>query len=191
MVYNRTKRALEKAAAIIGVVVSMVVLVYVCVTLAKDVAKGVQQLTTFSSIDQNLIYSIVGSVIDFIIYLTLAVLCITVIKTPVHEDGEVSNRKGVRIAIIIFAALAGNTVVFGLMIAVMCLKDFPTGNYVKPVEQADSNVKDLHINNEQGEELELSIEEQIAQLKKFKEMGVLDDETFKQALKKIILKALS
>ena len=191
MNYNKTKRALEKAAAIIGVVVSIIILAYVCVTLAKDVAKGVQQLTTFNSIDQKLIYSIVGSVIDFIIYITLAVLCITVIKSPVHEDGEVSKRIGVRIAIIIFAALSGNAVVLGLMIAVICLKDFPTGNYFKPAKQADLNVKDVHVNNEQDEELELSVDEQIAQLKKFKEMGILDDETFKQALKKIILKALS
>ena len=133
----------------------------------------------------------VYSVIDFIIYLTLAVLCITVIKSPVHEDGEVSKRKGVRIAIVVFAAMAGNYVVFGLMIAVLCLKDFPNGKYVQPVKQNIANEKDLHVKNEQVAEFKISVDEQIAQLKKFKEMGILDDETFKQALKTIILKALN
>ncbi len=119
-----------------------------------------------------------------------------------NPDGTLKKRDGQRIALIVFSFITGQLITFGLEIAVLCLKDF---NDVAPVGQTQPSVttprQTAQVNVQvaapvtpvvaQTQEVNVkasnqSIDGKIAELKHFKELGILDEESYNKAIKKII-----
>ncbi|MBQ7466964.1 MAG: hypothetical protein IJS74_02700 [Clostridia bacterium] len=138
MEYNKTKRGLEKAAGIVGVVASsililtFIILLIYCITQSGtyeyeyydhfgDVHTYVEyinpQIATFIGL-----YCFI-CIFNIALNILALIFSAKVIKTPVQADGTITQRNGSRISMLVFNILTGKLVSAGLMIAVLCLKD--------------------------------------------------------------------
>ena len=177
MVYNKTKRGLEKAAGIVGVVVSALEILVLLIAMIDLAAMSAYEAAYYG-------YTLYGpSALVLILPIGFAlaslILSALVIKTPVQPDGIVKQRNGLRICMLVFLLLDGQWVAAGLMIAVLCLKD------VKPAVQNNQKVANVSV-PVTGAEMPRTIDEKVAELKHLKELGVLDDDTYKKAINKIL-----
>lgn len=138
MEYNKTKRGLEKAAGIIGIVFSaMGILGYFIMFVVGCLSAKITS-TVLVAFDEwgDGIYettSVVNSASIALIVLGLLlvafciisiVFCAKVIKNPVRENGEVINTQKTRICVVVFSFISGNLISAGMEIAVLCLKDY-------------------------------------------------------------------
>ena len=132
MEYNKTKRGLEKAAGILTIVVSAIeilfLLIYMIVILTTKEVSSVAY--NYSTHTWEYVYITVFNVAGLLLIFPIAFSIVTLIfgakliKSPVNPDGSVSNRTGLRITTLVFAILNGQWITTGLLIAVLCLKDF-------------------------------------------------------------------
>ena len=193
MVYNKTKAGLEKGATILGIVISSITLVHSFVYFLLSCISIVGMVFNFIFIPMWLV--------SFAFSITTLVLNCTLVKSPVLPDGTVIQRNGTRIALIIFSFLTGQLITMGLEIAVLCLKDF---HDVTPVEQtqpsvvAQSQTVQSNVNVaapvaqsavapvQNTPASNQSVEGKIAELKHLKELGILDDASYNNAIKRII-----
>ena len=209
MVYNKTKRNLEKAAGIVGVVFSSItVFVYaIAAVMAIIWAWNFNSITVFvgyngsypiyETIDYTAMYIglFFACLIMFAFSLVTLILSAKVIKTPVEEDGTIKNRKGLRICCLVFSILSGFLVSAGLMIAVLCLKDVPgqkaqnTQNNqasvkVSPVQKvAEPRVIQPVVNNAQKEQ---EFVKRLNELKDLNSLEIFDEATLKKCINKLI-----
>ena len=167
MEYNKIKRGLEKAAGIVGVVLSSLQCLDACESLISALY--------LNSAD---VYFIVSHACFIAITILSIVFCAKVISTPLKKDGTVVARNPIRICVIVFSFLSGVIVSAGLMISVLCLKDF-----VEPEEDDEESKQKDKENNDTNEK---AVESKILELKKLKELEVIDEETYKKALQKLI-----
>ena len=167
MVYNKTKRGLEMAAGIVGIVYSAIAFIGAIYYLVL----------------QFIVYNITGFALGlFSIVMALFTVCSLIfsaklIKSPFVKDDIVKNTTTIRVIAMIFAGLTGNIVTLGLMIVVVCLKDF--------VEKS-SKVKQKTIVVQQEIKRPDTIDSKVAEIKRFKELGIIDDEQYAKAIKKIV-----
>lgn len=215
MVYNKTKAGLEKGATITGIVVSAIQLVGAFVMFVLGCAYIGYDTYYFDGYGYTYVNLYTWAVPVLVVGILLLVLCtITLVfncilvKSPVNPDGTIKNRQGLRITLVVFSFLVGQWITFGLEIAVLCLKDFVDENAtaVAPVAQpasaqpapvaaqpapvakktvaqpavqpvAQTTTKDV---------ASMSVEEKIAELKHFKELGIIDETAYNKAIGKII-----
>ena len=174
MVYNKTKRGLEKAAGIVGVVVSsietLIFLYYAALTTSIMAYYGGVPIAYAWLLSEYLLF-FAFSLISLIFYAS-------VIKSPVQADGTIKQRKGRRICVVVFSFLSAQWVTMGLMIAVLCLKDLQTA-VAEPSQSPQTHVSTPI-------QVPQTLDVKIAELKHLKELGVLDDETYKKAVNKIL-----
>jgi len=188
MEYNKTKRGLEKAAGIIGIIsslIGMLLALYVFVKSCMDLAKYKQiyyQIANSATIYRSLtvnyplyICLIIFSSLYICSSLGLLIFSSCIIDSPIKENGEIINTTKLRITFLIFAILTMNFISVGLIIAVLCLKDFET-------PRLNSNSDELSVVAMQPN----SIESKVAELKHLKELGVIEDEAYNKAIDKII-----
>ena len=166
MTYNKTKRGLEKAAGIVGTIVSSISLVIFAIYLIMLVTMPSRLPIPYG----------VGSsyTISCLILITIDVLSLIfsakVIKSPVQEDGSIEPRTSKRVCMLVFNILSGQIVSSGLMIAVLCLKDEASAKKSSSTKIQQTN----------------SIDGKLAELKHLKELGVIDEETYKKSVQKLI-----
>ena len=168
MTYNKTKRGLEKAAGIVGTIVSSISLVvYALFAFTFMMADPYNRPVPYSEPKETYV----------ILFVTLTVISILslifsakVIKSPVQEDGSIEPRTSKRVCMLVFNILSGQIVSSGLMIAVLCLKDEASAKKSNPTKIQQTN----------------SIDGKLAELKHLKELGVIDEETYKKSVQKLI-----
>ncbi len=191
MVYNKTKRGLEKAAGIVGVITSALEIVggLACVILGILYYAGTFNETLFDYVNGS--YEVVGYAIYVYLgtpYLVLGLLllamsivtlvcCAKIIKTPLLASGTVKPRNGIRITALVFTILNGSWVTAGLLIAVLCLKDFVD-------EQATEETCATMANNDAKAENDFYTK--IKEVKHLKELGIIDETIFKKSINKIV-----
>ena len=181
MVYNQTKRKLEKCAGVIGTVLSsltLFTLVYymimlILATSSVSAANSVISMASALGSIGALLLSLVGWVaLVLIIPIGLVVVnlvySIIAIKNPVLPNGMIKNRDGARMVLIIFSLLTGNVLILGLMIAVYCMRDVVRDNNVQQT-QPQAN----------------SLDAKIAELKKLKEAGAISEEQYIMAINRL------
>ena len=157
MVYNKTKRGLELAAGIVGIVgsaISIVCFIYYfgwCVYVMTTTA-------------------ILLMILLFAVEVCSLIFSSLIIKSP-FKNGIVKKTTGIRVCAMVFAGLTGNLITLGLMIAVVCLKD---------LVDEPAKVTTATVNNS------TTIDSKIAELKRFKELGIIDDAQYEKAITKII-----
>lgn len=163
MKYNKTKRGLEIAGGIVGVVGSSCEIIY-CLYMLIYINNISYIFTKESYI------ALMSLGIILILFGAISIYSFTrLIKSPITESGKIIERKPDRICCIVISILTGQIVATGLIIAVLCLKDFN--------EEQNSSKTNMNINN--------SIDSKIASLKNLKGSGVLDEESYKKAIEKI------
>lgn len=187
MEYNKIKRGLEKSAGIVGVTVSSIEIFTVFIIMLWCLSVNP------NNANMAPIPSIVGTT-AFVLLIPMGIMIANlvfnamVIKSPVRADGTVKQRIGIRICILIFSFLDGQWVTLGLIIAVICLKDFAqktgteTANYVTKSTVYDAK-KVFELKSEMQIEKEALIE-----LKNWKDSGLLTEEEEYNAKRKQILK---
>jgi len=174
MVYNKTKRGLEMASGIVGVVVSSILsLVFLYYLIVTIIFIGYYPWIAGYLIAEIIVYTLLSafSVLSLIFYAS-------VIKSPVQADGTIKQRKGRRICVVVFSVLTLQWVTAGLMIAVLCLKDSQLANPA----QSQSAQAQIHMQTQAPQTLDAKV----AELKHLKELGVLDEESYKKAINKLI-----
>ena len=189
MEYNKTKRGLEKAAGIVGTVVSSLMLfTYIILFIYFLTQSGVQAShTTYDGYTYEEFFNpeigpyvaqYCTSLIFLIIICMISLIFSSkVIKSPVQADGSVQSRTGKRVCMLIFNLLSGQIVSCGLIIAVLCLRDFPKP---KPQPQA------IYQPQPQVQPVKSTIDSKLIELKHMKELGIIDEEVYKNAVQKII-----
>lgn len=166
MQYNKTKRGLEKAAAILGIIVSAmdIIAFFILFILGLIYSTSMDYLTYMYAST-----FIATGIIGIAAAIPTLIISIMLVKSPIDENGNLKNRNGIRIGLLVLSILSGSLVVAGLLIAVLCLKDFVG----KPQTQSTQNNQIK------------TVEEKLAQIKNLKELGVIDDETYKKAVQKV------
>ncbi len=212
MNYNKSKRSLEKASGILGIISSSFTVFYAVaiVFIGFLLNFNTSQLTETTYSDTyyaDTYYSATSNFENFIgiLYILLGICILIfaicgiifsskVIPSPLQKDGTLKNRKGVRITMLIFMILTGNWISAGLMIAVLCSKDFMPSKEpaVTPKEKPTEPLISKHIldNNKTEKRIENKDDyiHNIEELKRLKKDGIIDEETYKRALEKIITK---
>lgn len=184
MVYNRTKRALELTAGIFGVVVACGTLItglYLFITFIF-----VAIALTAAGLYASVIIAIIFTFLWFVVSICAIIFNAMIIKSPVRPEGVLRTTK-IRVMVIIFSVLSLNFVTFGLEIAVMCLKDFEEPSR----ENKMSNIyvqMPAQTQETAAQPKRSSLEENVAELKHLKELGVIDEEAYNKAVTKLIEK---
>ncbi len=170
MQYNKTKRGIEKTAGILGVVAySFSIIVYIAL-----ISLG----CSFSNSDNIIIaeqgYSFIMLGIFYLpISIAALILSTFLIKSPIDEHGILKNRNGLRIALLVLSILATSWVMTGLLIAVLCLKDFVEQTQIQNAQNVQAKTPN-------------TVEEKLAQIKNLKDLGVIDEATYKKAVQKVV-----
>lgn len=200
MVYNKTKRGLEKASSIVGVVLSVFEIIgslYMFIIGVIGVSGGFDTYYSYEGITDVVESSYVGlaeyyvaPLVLGIIFIALSILelvfCAKVISNPVKADGSLKNRTATRVCMLVFTILMGNWVAAGLMIAVLCLKD-----YVEETTEIQENSCSCKTQNGfEGTKPDCSAAKEFAhnllELKHLHKIAVLDDASFKKAVQKVV-----
>ena len=140
MEYNKTKRGLEKASGIIGIVLAAflilmsLVLIINAITYfagAHDyreyytIGSGYSRERIYYTVDNRtsgVPYLIVG-LYYLIISILMLVFCIKLVKSPYNQNGELRKLQGARIWLLVLSIISGDLIMLGLMIAVLCMKE--------------------------------------------------------------------
>ena len=211
MTYNKTKRTLEKVSGITGIVISalnifgfialIVVGAYYSYGLYDEYyyINGVQYYTSYVSFGYSLI---VISSLMIAFSISVIIFGALILKSPINQDGTLKNRKGIRICMLVFTIISGNWISAGFMIAVLCCKDYvdengQVVNYENMPSQVSnyspnkvnipiSNVNCFTNNANFSQKDAYEFYSNLIELKHFKEIGVIDEETFKNAVQKVV-----
>ena len=211
MIYNKTKRGLEKAAGIVGLVVSILQIISCVVVIIVGIfgscgefnyvrtiySGGVEVGREHVNLCTEYTIQLICGVISLALVIATLIYCAKIILTPVKDDGTLINRTGTRICAIEFTILTGNWVSAGLLIAVVCLKDYVgfDGTTISPeLNNVDQNLMQPNLNNADpiqsyaGEEQNKVKEftKNLLELKHLNKIGVIEDANFKKAVQKIV-----
>ena len=194
MEFNITKRKLEKGTAIYSTIAFSLLLV---ASIVVYILCNTTNVSIYDSSDGSYFYgSIVNtplgaayfsiSIIEFFVSIVCLILSAKLIKSPLQADGTIKTRTKIRVTLLIFSIFSGNIVTLGLIIAVLCLEDFknPQTQKAKPT---DVKVQTKPVKaTKRTTHSSTPNEEKLAELKRLKELGLIDEENYKQAVSKII-----
>ena len=211
MTFNKTKRTLEKTSSIIGIVLSSIaILGYIALLVIGIYFTDVffDDFYYVEDVPYRVSYAYIGR-----LYITLSVFMIAfsilvivfssiLLKSPINADGTLKNRKKYRICMLIFTILSGNWISSGFMIAVLCCNDYvvengQSVNYEKAPLQASnystdkvniltSNVNTFTSDIKFSQKDAYEFYSNLVELKHLKEIGVIEEEVFKNAVEKVV-----
>ena len=195
MEFNKVKRILEKSMAIFSVVFYAI-----CIFISLElISSSIYYLTQVTYLGRNYnsetfnyeymygynyrkgyTYLIIG-----LLLLTFSSICLIIsanlIKSPLKNGETVVDYTRLRITLLVFSFLTCNIVTAGLIIAVLCLKDFSI------IKQSTQNCKiENSPQNQISNNKFTSIDEKITQIKELLNLGIIDNETYKKAVAKLI-----
>ncbi len=208
MEYNKSKNTVDKVGGIFGIVSASlyIILSLVFIIVAINYFAGnfdeVYSVPRYDYFGNFMYYeyyyddySSVGNpfMIFGVFFLALAVLMmiysIKLVKSPFLPNGELKNKKAIRIWMLVLSILSGELVVIGLMIAALCMKDYKepviqTSNgfipqYNKPV----NTVNTVQVSDQQKF---YDFYNKIQEIKKLRSLEIIDDVAVSKALTKIV-----
>ncbi len=207
MEYNKTKKNIEKAAGILGIIsASMYMLLAVVLIIVAFMYFG--GAFNFRDYTYDYYYNRVYYTVDmsehgtpFIIIglpllamsILMLIFSIKLVKSPYLPNGELRNKKAARIWVLVLSILMGDFVVIGLTIAVLCLKDFKDPNVQTQMNNVTPNAGYQFANNSsisnptaQNANNLYEIYNKIQEVKKLKSLDIIDDVAYKKAVTKIV-----
>ena len=206
MEYNKTKRGLELGAAWTALIFCIIDLLFGTTVLIKNF-HYIEELKSLYGSDYyiNVGISATGYMIGMIIGIALFVIELWFACKLIEESNSIRadfincleipgyNRKRIRVAFIVFSSIlafilligqiqssstAGGIIAFLIFATVIVLESIAMGMKDVIVEKQVKHNDAITTN--------LSIEQKIAELKHLKELGVIDEEQYKNAVEKII-----
>ena len=151
MEYNKSKKVLEKIAGILGIISASIYMIAAIVLVINAFAAfgGAYDYEYYDYYYGMWMYedrSYLG--IPFMVIgiplLAMAILMlifsIQIVKSPYLPNGELRKKQPARIWVLVLSILMGDLVVMGLMIAVLCLKDFKEANAQQQDVSAQNNM---------------------------------------------------
>lgn len=212
MKFNKTKRGLELGAVITALVYCIIDLVVEILNFVNLIST-INYLQTIAPDDyyfymqSTFISNIIGIILGIALVVGEIIFACKLLKNPINSfnnftyneinfQNELKKRKRVRISFIVFSSIlafimlincfqtseianSSSTKVIGLLI-------FAT---IIVLESIAMSMKDFHQDNETAKELAVSnstIEAKIVELKHLRELGVIDEEQYKNAVEKNI-----
>ena len=197
MEYNKTKRTLEKIAGILGIISAALFLILTLVLIVMafmyffgafdytyivdyDFSTGQPIFNTTSNSIVGIPVLLAGLVLATISILLL-VFSVKLTKSPFLPNGEMRKMQGIRIWVLVLAILTGDLIVIGLMIAVLCLKDFKELTANQPVVGKQS------VNHSFQQNEFYDFYQKIQEVKKLKSLDIIDKTAYKKAVTKIVI----
>ena len=180
MEYNSTKRKVELAAGIIGIITNVIYIIIACIALVIgfimlfNAGPGHYYFGHVVLSSTPGLVTILLGLFFIAMPVVMLVFSIKLVKSPYSPNGEIKNKQGARIIMLIFSILLSNTVVMALMIAVLCLKDVKDTNVTTNAQAQQTGNKQLN-----------DFTSKVQELKRLKDAGIIDEETYKIAIAKI------
>lgn len=171
MIYNRTKKQLEKAAGIIGIVFGAFQCFYGIIMIMSYIASYYRYNDYF--------VMLVWGVILFIIATSNIIFSSLILTSPIGADGKVKNKKVIRIFALISNFCSGIIISFVLELVAIVLPDYIPMEHQTVMDYAHTGQTD--VSKQQN-----SLDAKVAEIKRFKDLGIIDDETYKKAIEKVI-----
>ena len=183
---NNTKRGLELAAAIITIIVSSIMVLGAFVLLSN--------LNTLEDqVHQAEIDILKGAIIFLLVISVVMIVFGTILCANPVKNGVYKPRVGISITLLVLLGLVAVLEIesplyfaffatpFGLLLASLCMKQ-PKTEEKDNKEGISFQPQEFNLNNN----LNSDFDEQLRKLKDLRDMGVLDEEQYKQAVDKII-----
>ncbi len=216
--YNKTKRAFDLVAAIISIVGGSIITLICLIGLAtvntlSSAVGGITDSTDLISLyGFGTLVVVIALLIVIALGLTVVILGAMLCKKPVKVNGVYPKRKGLNITLIVFLGILtlnyiNSPLLFltfaaalGFKITAMCLKAEVEAS-ATPVAEEPFEFTPAQVATEiapaqtaapapaPAQAPAMTIDEKIKELKKLKELGVLDDEQYNAAIEKIIRNA--
>lgn len=197
MEYNKTKRGLELGAVLTALIYCAIDLVIEIVSFIKIIGELNSLRENYPNYYSEVIGTMTGYMIGFFIGVALVVVevifAIKLIKKPEYTENGFKSRKGVRITfivissiltLIIFIAVAKGSVAGSAIVGIL---SFIAVIVLESIAMSMKDVKDFNpINQEIAVSANIAIGQKIAELKHLKELGVIDEEQYKNAVEKNI-----
>ena len=201
MEYNKTKMNLEKAASILGIISASlyIILSFILLFVAFMYFGGAYDYTHDYIVGyygyNEPIYATKyydmsslgwGFLIPGLLIMTISILMlifsVKLVKSPYLPNGELKNKKAARIWLLVLSIITGGLVIVGLMIAVLCLKDYKQPKVIMSnnVSRPTMNITTAYTNDY------YEFYDKIQEVKKLKSLGIIDDVAFKKAITKIV-----
>lgn len=198
MIYNKTKRGLEKASGIVGVVVSILDIILGLALFIMGIIGLFGGYGTYNFTyekDKNTANLVLGIIILITSILAL-IFSSLVITKPIRKDGSIKNRTSTMVCALIFNFLISNIVTFGLLIAVLCLEDFVEKNNVTDVTTTNNVTTDLRDNrsftiNLSERQAAQELVSNLVEVKHLHKISVIDDVNYKKTIQKLINEFIS
>jgi len=199
MEYNKTKGTLEKVAGILGIIsASLFIILAIFLLIEAGMyftgeydyrfydydAYGEIYYYTVDATDEGIPYLMLGLPLLGIAILML-IFSIKLVKSPFLPNGELRNKKAARIWVLVLSILTGDLVVMGLMIAVLCLKDYKEPRVQQPINAYAPNGYNIQQPAIQNEFY--AFYDKIQEVKKLKSLGIIDETAFRKAVTKIVV----
>ena len=207
MELNKTKRGLELGAVITALVYCIIDLTFEIIAFA-DLIDSIDYLKTmdagyyYSYVQSTIIAYTIGFFIGVVLVIIELIFACMLLKKPINNSNNFINkesylqnqlkkRKRIRICFIVFSSI------LAFFMLINCFQTFKGSSIIGllifatiiVLESIAMSMKDFRQDNEIAKELAVSnstIESKIAELKHLKELGVIDEEQYKNAVEKNI-----
>ena len=199
MKYNKTKRGLELGAALTALVYCAIDLIFEIIAFV-DIVKVIDYFRSFYGDDYKKYMNeattalLMGTIIGITLVIIELVFACKLLKKPEQTENGFKNMKKIRITFLIFSSILAAVFLCGIStgfsevgIGILAFLIFAT---VIVLESIAMSMKDVKVEGQAKKEVivttNLSIEQKIAELKHLKELGVIDEEQYKNAVEKNI-----
>ena len=197
MEYNKTKRGLELGAVLTALIYCAIDLVIEIVSLVKIFSQLNWLKENYPKYYAETIGAMMGEMILFFIGVALVVveviLAIKLIKKPEYTENGFKSKKNLKITFIVISSILTLILFIGVAMGsiswfgIVGILSMATVIVLESFTLSMKDVKDFSsINQENGVSANFDIGQKIAELKHLKELGVIDEEQYKNAVEKNI-----
>ena len=209
MKFNKTKRGLELGAVITALVyciIDLVVEIFNFVNLISTINyfKAIVPTEYYSEMQSTFISSIIGIILAIALVVVEIIFACKLLKNPaskandfidkeIYLQDELKKRKRIRICFIVFSSILAFILLISLFIgeAYTVISEFgflcfATVIVLESIAMSMKEFKEEIGTNKMVAPVNSGIEEKIAELKRLKELGVIDEEQYKNAVEKNI-----
>ncbi len=197
MEYNKTKRGLELGAVLTALIYCAIDLVIEIVSLVKIFSQLNWLKENYPKYYAETIGALMGEMIGFFIGVALVVVevifAIILIKKPKYTENGFKSKKNLKITFIVISSILTLILFIGVAMGSMSwfgivgILSMATVIVLVSFTMSMKDVKDFSsINQENGVSANFAIGQKIAELKHLKELGVIDEEQYKNAVEKNI-----
>lgn len=197
MEYNKTKRGLELGAVLTALIYCAIDLVIEIVSLVKIFSQLNWLKENYPKYYAENIGALMGEMIGFFIGVALVVVevifAIKLIKKPKYTENGFKSKKNLKITFIVISSILTLILFIGVAMGsiswfgIVGILSMATVIVLESFTMSMKDVKDFSsINQENGVSANFTIGQKIAELKHLKELGVIDEEQYKNAVEKNI-----